>query len=332
MDFDALLRGGALSLLALLSGVLWRAGGVQRLLAQSCLCGCAFLIVSFPPFSQALGATRWPLTAIAATGPLWFWIATRRAFGDPARSGLAAHTSIATVLAALALAPNLATGGARVALSVTADVALLALFAASLYAAWRGLGDDLDPQRRSLRLTLLGASAGFCVLVATGALWANAVGAGHAALSTAVSVGVLAVTWVYCLLTLKSAAPATPARLGNKVDPLLTKRIIAAFETDKLHRHPDLTLSALAQTLQAPEHQLRAAINADLGGRNFSAFVNAYRLDEVKRALADPTQSDVPIATIALDAGFGSIASFNRTFKAEMGISPSEFRRTGGVT
>ena len=44
-------------------------------------------------------------------------------------------------------------------------------------------------------------------------------------------------------------------------------------------------------------------------------------------ALADPGQAEVPILTIALDAGFQSIGPFNRAFKAETGMTPSEFRR-----
>jgi AraC-like DNA-binding protein len=35
----------------------------------------------------------------------------------------------------------------------------------------------------------------------------------------------------------------------------------------------------------------------------------------------------VPILTIALDAGFNSLGPFNRAFKAETGMTPSEFRR-----
>jgi AraC-like DNA-binding protein len=49
--------------------------------------------------------------------------------------------------------------------------------------------------------------------------------------------------------------------------------------------------------------------------------------------LADPGQAEVPILTIALDAGFGSIGPFNRAFKAQTGLTPSEYRRAraGGV-
>jgi AraC-like DNA-binding protein len=84
----------------------------------------------------------------------------------------------------------------------------------------------------------------------------------------------------------------------------------------------------LAARLGAPEYRLRRLINQRLAHRNFSSFINGYRLTEARAALADPTQAEVPILTIALDAGFQSIGPFNRAFKAETGMTPSEFRRT----
>jgi AraC-like DNA-binding protein len=39
----------------------------------------------------------------------------------------------------------------------------------------------------------------------------------------------------------------------------------------------------------------------------------------------------VPILTIALDAGFGSLASFNRAFRLANGHTPSEFRARAGT-
>jgi AraC-like DNA-binding protein len=49
-------------------------------------------------------------------------------------------------------------------------------------------------------------------------------------------------------------------------------------------------------------------------------------LGDATQALSDPTQRAVPISTIALDAGFQSLGPFNRAFKAETGVTPSEFR------
>jgi AraC-like DNA-binding protein len=86
--------------------------------------------------------------------------------------------------------------------------------------------------------------------------------------------------------------------------------------------------ASLAQKLDIPQYRLRHLINHQLGHRNFSAFVNGYRLAEAEAALSDPAQADVPILTIALDAGFGSIGPFNRAFKAQTGVTPTEYRRT----
>ena len=52
-------------------------------------------------------------------------------------------------------------------------------------------------------------------------------------------------------------------------------------------------------------------------------------LAEVKTALVDPSQKEVPILTIALDAGFGSLGPFNRAFREAEGMTPSEFRAAG---
>ena len=68
-------------------------------------------------------------------------------------------------------------------------------------------------------------------------------------------------------------------------------------------------------------------INQRLGYRNFAAFLNRYRIEEAKAALADPGQAEVPILTIAMDAGFQSLAPFNRAFKAETGLTPTAYRR-----
>jgi AraC-like DNA-binding protein len=89
----------------------------------------------------------------------------------------------------------------------------------------------------------------------------------------------------------------------------------------------NLTIGSLSSRLGVPEYRLQRTINQGLGHRNFPAFLNRYRLEDAKAALADPVQSDVPILTIAMDAGFQSLPPFNRAFKAETGLTPTEYRR-----
>ncbi|MFZ3007486.1 MAG: helix-turn-helix domain-containing protein, partial [Phenylobacterium sp.] len=84
---------------------------------------------------------------------------------------------------------------------------------------------------------------------------------------------------------------------------------------------------ALAHSLGAPEHRLRKAINQGLGFRNFNAYLNSFRIAETLAALADPEQAEVPILTLALDAGFNSLGPFNRAFRAATDMTPTAYRR-----
>ena len=83
--------------------------------------------------------------------------------------------------------------------------------------------------------------------------------------------------------------------------------------------------------LAIPEYRLRRLINQQLGYRNFNVFLNNHRIEEAKAALADPTQAEVPVITIAMDAGFQSLGPFNRAFKATTGVTPTEYRRQSGI-
>jgi AraC-like DNA-binding protein len=101
------------------------------------------------------------------------------------------------------------------------------------------------------------------------------------------------------------------------------------LEQNRIYREEGLGIGGLAHRLGVPEYRLRRLINQRLGHRNFAAFLNGCRLDETMAALDDPTQAEVPILTIALDAGFQSVATFNRAFKARTGLTPSEYRVRG---
>jgi AraC-like DNA-binding protein len=88
-----------------------------------------------------------------------------------------------------------------------------------------------------------------------------------------------------------------------------------------------LTIGQLAKELDIQEYKLRQMINSQLGYRNFSDFLNSYRIKETAERLRDETNKHLPILTIALDVGFRSLSSFNKAFKATFGQTPTEYRR-----
>ncbi|MEO0365906.1 MAG: helix-turn-helix domain-containing protein [Pseudomonadota bacterium] len=93
------------------------------------------------------------------------------------------------------------------------------------------------------------------------------------------------------------------------------------------HRDAGLTIRGLARHLATNESTLSSAINA-VPDLNFNAFINRLRLEEVCEQLLDPGDPR-SVLEIALDGGFGSKATFNRTFKDQIGMTPSQWKRRG---
>jgi len=88
---------------------------------------------------------------------------------------------------------------------------------------------------------------------------------------------------------------------------------------------PGLSLQILSRRYGMNHVYLSRAINEGLGC-NFNGFINRLRVDHAKALIeADDPRS---LTEIALSAGFGSKASFNRAFKLHAGISPSGHRKT----
>ena len=212
-----------------------------------------------------------------------------------------------------------------------------------LLAGWRavaGLRGDLVERRRRLRPVL----ATLAVLYSVGIIVGHALdrdssgGPPIPADRTLEAAGLAALSVCFAVLALRAGqpifaapppqvAPAPVPPADDDAEAPVLARLLALMEQEKIYRREGFDLGALVAALDLPEYRLRRLINQRLGHRNFSSFVNSYRLAEARSALADPAQASVPVLTIALDAGFQSIGPFNRAFKAETGLTPTEYRR-----
>jgi len=125
------------------------------------------------------------------------------------------------------------------------------------------------------------------------------------------------------------ARPMEPAALVQAppaADAALLQRLAQLMDQERIHRDPTLTVAGFATRMGAPEPEVRRLVNQHLGWRHFRSFLNHYRLQDAKTALADPTQADRKILAVAFDAGFASLPSFNRSFREAEGMAPSEYR------
>jgi len=115
--------------------------------------------------------------------------------------------------------------------------------------------------------------------------------------------------------------------LGEHEATRLKAALLALMAREHLHRDSELTLAGLAERLDTTPHKLSELLNSELG-QTFYDFVNGYRVDEVRRRLAEPKAKHLSVLTLAMDAGFASKSTFNDVFKKRTGQTPSTYRRS----
>jgi AraC-like DNA-binding protein len=339
-DFDMMARGGSLALLALWSWLLIR-DHWQALPARVALCmnlSIAFHIIATVPGPIGRDTlVDWVVALGAASVPGLFWLFAKTWFNDEKR--LSARSVGLVLLSIVLVAVHMAWFDAIGRPPPTAILMRGAMFGfaiAGLWEAWRGREDDLIEARCILRLRLI-LSVGAYVILTNAAEILVYVGAVPGFVNSLIEFGVLLLTWALCATMFglrqgdlfAATRPSVQNEVPNSDDPLAA-RLLAHMETERPYRDETMTIAKLAGQLGEPEYRLRRLINGQLGHRNFAAFLNGYRLGEVKSALADPEQRQVPILTIALDAGFGSLGPFNRAFREAEAMTPTTFRSRQG--
>lgn len=337
-DFELMARGGTLALLALWSWLLWRDHramlAARTAIAMNLGIACYVFVTSGWTERQDLPGLIVPL--LARSTPGLFWLFAKTWFNDRTRL---ARSDLILIAASMANAVIIhftfeTKTPAFYVSGVLFRISMLGFGIAGLWEAWRGRDGDLIEARRRLRLGVVGA-VGLYVLVIGFAEIAvyqadasirviGMIGASTALITLALSAAMFASR----KSDLYGAPPAISGAVAQRKidDEPLAARLLALMEAEKPHRDERLTIAGLAQQLGVQEYRLRRLINGALGHRNFAQFLNGYRLAEVKQALSDPTQREVPILTIALDAGFGSLGPFNRAFRDAEAMTPSEYR------
>lgn len=112
--------------------------------------------------------------------------------------------------------------------------------------------------------------------------------------------------------------------LGESERKVHLDNLYALMREEKPFLDPDLKLSNLANMLSISIHHLSQLLNQDIG-LSFYEFINDHRLDEVKKRLMSSKYENYTMLAIALDVGFNNKTSFNRIFKQQTGVTPSNF-------
>ncbi|MBY0421665.1 MAG: AraC family transcriptional regulator [Parvularculaceae bacterium] len=345
---DLLLRGanfGASLLLALCflsrRPLTWRHGvGAAFALGTGC-----YLLVSSNAFWAAAGAFAWPAQVLSIVAPVLFWWFALALFDDGFR--MRWPYLIPLVVAAQVVAMHFFAARESIVwrLSLAAAHSSMALvYGHTIFTALRFFNDDLIEGRRRFRIVFAIAVAFVGLAITTvESLFFRVPNSAPVGLQLFQAGGILTLTLGFAVWLLgmredvldgpkQRAAPAPQVETSDAAPALRAAdrpayEKLTALMAEGAWKEDGLTVAGLAAKVGVPEHQLRALINGQLGFRNFSAFLSAYRLEAARRVLADPAQARRQVLQIALDVGYGSIAPFNRAFKDATGQTPTEFRK-----
>ena len=119
-------------------------------------------------------------------------------------------------------------------------------------------------------------------------------------------------------ITKYSYDPAEMEKLQHKLNQLMRE--------EKPFLDEDLTLASLANILEVPDKKLSTLLNQNME-TSFYDYINSYRVEEVKKLLAKPDSNKYTLLAIAYDCGFKSKSSFNRIFKNNTRLAPSEYQK-----
>lgn len=127
--------------------------------------------------------------------------------------------------------------------------------------------------------------------------------------------------------TADTDAPKETDEASMERSRILYERICRLVEDERLYASLTFTRDMLIERLGTNATYLSKAIK-DVSGRNYSQFMNAYRMDEAVRMLSSAEYTGKSLKEIASECGFSSITSFYRTFQSATGLSPANYRET----
>ncbi len=293
-------------------------------------------------FFPTLPAPATYLLAVAGSaGCAWGWLMARTLFRPAHKIERWAFIVVAgvliveaswTLIGMHAAAPPM-TEAYRIAGNAAALVCISALFLV-LFEAVSGFNGDLAPSERRFRLQFI---AGYGVLIIVSMVWAmnapEGTFAGHwqdAALAGC-GFGAIILSRLAVNFRLNNPLPVAvlkarraPSAVAD--DERLTRLILETIADDAVFTTPNLKVAAFADMLGEQEYKVTQCVTGALNYRNFNQLVNEHRICRARSMLSTMQHDHESILTIAYGCGFNSIGPFNRAFKQETGMTPSEFR------
>ena len=119
-------------------------------------------------------------------------------------------------------------------------------------------------------------------------------------------------------------------RLKPKEIEVLRKKLDHIVKEERIFLRSDLTLKSLAEDLGTSPNNLSWLLN-QVYQKSFYDYINALRVEEVIGKIEENIHERHTILAIAFDSGFKAKSTFNKVFKNQTGLTPTQFIKEKNV-
>jgi AraC-like DNA-binding protein len=143
-------------------------------------------------------------------------------------------------------------------------------------------------------------------------------------------------TWTFRDIIAESTPQQENENTGTKenseeeilADQQMIDRLESVIKLQKPYLSEKLTIAMLAEMAEIPQKQLSRILNNHYR-KNFFDYINALRIEELNERLKKGDSENFTILSIAFECGFSSKSAFNRAYKKQVGVPPSEYVKSG---
>ena len=137
-----------------------------------------------------------------------------------------------------------------------------------------------------------------------------------------------AVVFLGSYLRRKKTPVEVPVEPAQKLNADLMAEMERLIGEKKLFLRKDLRVADIAQEMATNETYVSLLIN-NLSGNNFATLIGGYRVRHAQQLMRE--HPEMVHADVAEASGFASRTAFLRTFKAQTGLTPTEWKRREGI-
>lgn len=106
----------------------------------------------------------------------------------------------------------------------------------------------------------------------------------------------------------------------------LKENLILLFDQEKIYKESSICLENLSDKLNTTRHNTSQVINEHFE-MSFHELINTYRIREAKEILNNDVQRNLNIIDVAYEVGYNNKVTFNKAFKKDTQLTPSQFQR-----